>query len=98
MPNPDPNKKAKVDFCTYWKATWDTAEFEIPVNRQYIDRTKNPNGLTARQHLAHQYPGRNFREEFVWLQEDINAPAKQNVRGRNFLFKLNKTNFPTDVE
>lgn len=74
LPNPDPSKKAKVDFCTYWKSTWDTPEFDIAVNKQ-----KNPNGLTAIQHLAHQYPGKDFRDEFVWLQDQINAPAKQQV-------------------
>ena len=69
--DPDPAQNgAQIDFCTYWKKTW-TPKFTIPVNG---NRPK-----TAKKHLAWRYPGVDFRDEFVWLQEDINAPAKQQV-------------------
>jgi hypothetical protein len=61
---------AKIDFCTYWKKTW-TRTFTIPVNGN--------SRLTAKKHLAWRYSGVDLRNEFVWLQVDINAPAKQQV-------------------
>jgi hypothetical protein len=72
--NPEIAKKkgVKVDFCTYWRKTWDAPAFTIPVNR---NRAQN-----AKQHVAWQYPGVDFRNEFVFLQKDINKPAKQQVR------------------
>lgn len=72
FPNPDPaNAGTQLDFCQYWEKTWSTQTFTINVNgRSRID---------AKKHIAWRYPGVGFKNEFVWLQKDINKPAKQNV-------------------
>ncbi|KAL1606402.1 hypothetical protein SLS60_003805 [Paraconiothyrium brasiliense] len=90
FPNPAPLGKNKVDFCTYWKQTWDTPAFVISANSK-----RAPKGLTAKTHLAYQYPGKDpvFNKEFVWLQEDLNAPAKQHMWTRkktNQIYGLTK--------
>ncbi|KAL5391840.1 hypothetical protein DPSP01_001129 [Paraphaeosphaeria sporulosa] len=65
LPHPKPGTKSKVDFCKYWKGTWDTLAFIIAAK-----------GL---EHVTHQYPGKDFQNEFLWLQKDVNALAKQKV-------------------
>jgi hypothetical protein len=82
--NPEIAKKkgVKVDFCTYWRKTWNAPAFTIPVNG---NRAQN-----AKQHVAWQYPGVDFRNEFVFLQKDINKPAKQQV-SKPRSFHLNET-------
>ncbi|KAL1608080.1 hypothetical protein SLS60_003019 [Paraconiothyrium brasiliense] len=84
--DPDPTQGgARIDFCEYWSKTWATQAFTIDVNgRSRVD---------AKKHIARQYPGVNFRNEFVWLQKDINKPAKQNMwayKGTNQVYDLPK--------
>jgi hypothetical protein len=72
--NPDPTKvsSGKIDFCSYWGATWD----ESPAFAL--------GGAGAKRdpmtHLKWAFPGtQNHIEEFVMLDKNINAPAKSQV-------------------
>jgi hypothetical protein len=76
--DPDPNskKKTKLDFCQYFKATWEGAN--SPVFKLNPDDKEE---LNAMGHLKWAYPGKgNFEEEFVWLHTAVNSPAKSQVR------------------
>jgi len=75
--HPDPSevvsgKRAKIDFCKYWIATWnESPKFAL-------------GGAGAKRdpmtHLKWAFPGtQNFIEEFVMLEDNINAPAKTQV-------------------
>lgn len=69
---PDPTGSNTIDFCTYFENTWGSQTFTIAEN--------HPTATDAKDHLALQYPhSKKFEDEFVWLQKDINKPAKQNV-------------------
>jgi hypothetical protein len=72
--DPDPAKNgAQIDFCMYWRKTWNAPAFTIQLNGN--------SARTAKDHIAWQYPNsRGFQDEFVWLQKDINKPAKQHVQ------------------
>ncbi|KAG9233482.1 hypothetical protein BJ875DRAFT_485120 [Amylocarpus encephaloides] len=81
FPNPDPNKKDKVTFCDYFQGTW-----EMDNGEDKRDDADNPAAFalekdgeerTPRQHLAAAYPSTQFHyDEFVYLEAEINAPAK----------------------
>ncbi|KAL1607711.1 hypothetical protein SLS60_002646 [Paraconiothyrium brasiliense] len=69
-PHPDPNKRARqptVNFCGFWKEVWNSGPaFQM-----------NGAALTANKHLASKYPSsQHFTKEFVWLQKELNKPAK----------------------
>jgi hypothetical protein len=65
-------KRAKINFCKYWAETWkDSPMFAL-------------GGAVAKRdpmtHLKWAYPGtQNYIEEFVMLEDNINAPAKTQV-------------------
>ena len=83
--NPSPRSKstAPVNFCAYWKGMWIG---DYPSKFAIDGETR-----TAEEHLAHAYPGKELEknggkafhlDEFVWLHELINAPAKSEVSRR----------------
>ena len=64
---------SKVDFCKYWTGTWkDMKTFTIPgkpVASTPLDFTKKEYASKTNE----------FNDEFVWLQKELNAPAKAQV-------------------
>ncbi|RDL32981.1 uncharacterized protein BP5553_08420 [Venustampulla echinocandica] len=80
FPNPDGSDK-KVDFATYFKATWvmDGENKDPGQTFELVASDGTPEGqpLTPREHLASVYPSVNEHiDEFVYLEAEINAPAK----------------------
>ena len=70
LPDPEPGAQPskKLTFCQYWTNLWD---FEFPINSQT---------RTAKDHIKHAYPSsQDHVGEFVWLDRDLNAPAKEQV-------------------
>jgi hypothetical protein len=80
--NPDKGKKGKkVDFCEYWKQTWTTKDVQSQTFK-ITDGSPDSDGkaMGVLDHLASAVPGRdNFLDEFVYLHELLNAPAKSDV-------------------
>lgn len=70
FPNPEPLSASRIDFCQYWLKFWD---YRFPIGQH----TRN-----AEEHIQHAFPYKNgpYENEFVWLDADINAPAKAEVR------------------
>lgn len=63
----------KVTFCEYWKGTWeDTKAFTIP---------GKPIARVPLDFVRKEYPSKinEFNNEFVWLEKELNAPAKAQV-------------------
>lgn len=63
----------KVTFCEYWKGTWeDTKAFTIP---------GKPIARVPLNFVRKEYPSKinEFNNEFVWLEKELNAPAKAQV-------------------
>lgn len=85
--NPDPDvKDKKMNFCRYWKASWDFPQSQV------IDNPAPEAGLsptvtkrTPIEWIAAAYPykdkdhGEAFSDELGLLQRLINTPAKNNV-------------------
>ena len=72
--HPDPTKAGvKTDFCTYWIESWSLADSQaFSIN--------NGPALNPWKHIASAYPSnKNFKEEMIRLQNNINQRAKANV-------------------
>jgi hypothetical protein len=86
--HPDTKSGAKVNFCTYWKETW---QFGEEGNSQTIDNPAPQSWAktqsiqrTPIEWIAANYPykdrdGGDFLNELKLLQKVINAPAKSHV-------------------
>lgn len=75
--SPDPAASGKVDFCDYFKATW-AADPKAAAGPKFKIGTSP--ARNAMDHLKYAYPGKkNHENELVWLEDTINAPAKQHV-------------------
>jgi len=87
FPGPDTTSE-RVNFCAYFINSWDrdpyTSEIDKENNNLVISNEAQPITIdgetkTPRQFLADEFPGTTFREEFVMLEANINAPAKAEV-------------------
>jgi len=81
--SPNPAAPGKVDFCDYFKATWGAD----PSSAGPKFKIGTSPARNAMEHLKYAYPGnKNFEDEFVWLEDTINAPAKSHVSVPPFLY------------
>jgi len=84
FPNPDPRKLDKdknrqmMGFCDYLDVTWGGSfvpSFKLKGHPGGEDEAR-----TAQSHMAFAYPSKkHFKDEFIYLQTAVNAPAKQQV-------------------
>ena len=81
--HPDPNQPQKVDFCEYFKGTILFDEDPALKKANTIQKFALPGQTelrTPRGHLAAAYPSKSkFPTEFVFLEKEMNSPAKTNV-------------------
>ncbi|KAF2005391.1 hypothetical protein P154DRAFT_571114 [Amniculicola lignicola CBS 123094] len=80
--NTNPPERKKIDFCKYWRESWDlkTEErFAIPGETDL---------KTPFQHLVSVYPSsEKHSDELVLLQRKVNAPAKASMWNDNEIYK-----------
>jgi hypothetical protein len=100
FPNPDPRQvdaagtPMMMKFCPYFKILWEGSGIQ-PFS------IKNGPLLGPLAHIAYAYPSAvKYTDEFVLLEDDINAPAKSEVsQTQTPLFCCAKTCIrATDVE
>lgn len=75
--HPDPAQNGKkIDFCQYFNATW------APLENDVTFKIGTGKKLPAWKNMAAEYPSNNnYKNEFILLQKNINAPVKANVSG-----------------
>jgi hypothetical protein len=76
--DPDPKKTGKVDFCDYWVGTFAAAPAISLATRP--GTTKTP-----LDYIRDEFPSKSndYKDEFAWLEDEVNAPAKAQVSHPN---------------
>lgn len=72
--NPDPAIKTRVQFCDYWLGTFAQAPKIALSSRPGTKKT-------PLEYIRDEFPSKDnaYKNEFAWLEDGINAPAKAQV-------------------